>query len=45
MADNKDLTKEFMETIKQAKEQDQRVINALLAGMNLQRELDGNESA
>lgn len=46
MSDNKTLTADFVAAIKQAKETDKIAINAFLAGMNLQQEIDrAKESA
>ena len=46
MSDNKTLTADFITAIKQAKEPDKIAINAFLAGMNLQQEIDkAKESA
>lgn len=46
MSDNTVLTNEFIATIKQTTEIDKIAINAFLAGMNLQQEIDkAKESA
>ena len=46
MSDNKTLTQDFIAAIRQTKEVDKIAINALLVGMNLQKDIDkAKESA